>query len=149
MMYKITSDDTNQLVELFTSVFERTNSGYRGWSVTELYRGAVAYRGINECPTKEEYNKFIICNPTDGPGVELFTSAGVMFSFDESYDHKEQAAIKQQWTDLNKEMLGKQWRIEEEFVKIPAGFRVDLVRPVKELEYEVVEDDLLLCDYAD
>lgn len=148
-MYKITSNNPNELVELFISVFERTNSGYRGWSVTELYRGAVAYRGINDCPTRDEFNKFVICNPTDGVGSEFYNAAGIVFSFDESYTAADQAQIKKEWNEKNKNMLGTKWRVEDEYVKIPAGFKVDLVRPIRELEYEVLENNVLLCEYAD
>lgn len=146
-MYKITSKHPTELVEHFTSLFERTNSGWRGWSVTELYKEAVAYRGINGCPTKDEHNKFIICDPAEGFGADFFTTKGTFFSFDECYDERAQAEIKRQWFNRHEQSLDFRWKIEEEYVKIPAGFTVDLIRPVDDFGYAVIEENVTLSDY--
>ena len=145
-MYKITSKNNIKPVEVFTSVFENTADGTRGWTVTEFYKSAIAYRESHECPTRKEQRSYVICNPSDGLGCELFNLIGYHFTFDDCYDSIEQAVIRDEW--LNIERISR-WTVEEEYIKIPANFQVDLICRTEAFDYDVVESDILLCEYAD
>lgn len=148
-MYKITSDNTIQPVEFFASFFENTSRGTRGWTVTESYKSGIAYRAKHECPTRKEQSTYVLCNPSDGFGTELFGLIGYHFTFDNEYDSIEQAIIRSQWIKNERKLLSARWNVEEEYVKIPAGFQVDLIQRTEYFKYDTLESDILLCDYAD
>jgi hypothetical protein len=149
-MYKITSDNITQPVEFFASVFENTPSGTQGWTVTEFYKSGVAYRAKHECPTRKEHGTYVICNPSDGLGSDLYDLVGYHFTFDDAYTDVERDLIKNEWIKNGGSLNDKsKWNVEEEYVKIPAGFQVDLIQRTEYFKYNTVESDVLLCDYAD
>lgn len=148
-MYKIESNPQNQ-VEAFYSVFDTKDANNRGWSVTEVYSGATVFRDSGNCPTRNDHQTQLVCDPREGTGAELSNLIGLHFSFDESYDDDERATIRNKWLADRSTVLGSdQWHVEEEYIKIPGGFTVDLVRINGANSYDVVERNIVLCNFKD
>lgn len=148
-MYKIESNPENR-VEAFYSVFDPKDSNNRGWSVTEVYSGATVFCDSGNCPTKQDYKTALVCDPREGAGAELSNLIGMHFSFDDAYDDVEKTEIRNNWLSSRYSMLtSDKWHIEEEYIKIPGGFTVDLVRINGTNCYDVIEKNITLCNFKD
>ena len=148
-MYKIRSNPASP-VECFYSIFDTTGTENRGWSVTEVYSGATVFRDSGNCPTRRDYQTQLVCDPREGVGAELSSLVGLHFNFDDGYDEVEQTAIRNEWLSRHRDMLKEShWRLEEEYIKIPGGFAVDLVRSNGSRACDVVERNITLCNFRD
>ena len=145
IMYRIESPENN-FVEVFWSLFENTGSETRGWTVSEFYKHAVAYRDSHSCPTRSEFNTHCICILSEGTGCELNELIGYHFTFDDCYTDIERETIRNSW--IKNEIMST-WIIEEEYVKIPSGFKVDQINYTDNGVINIIEENVLLCEFAD
>jgi hypothetical protein len=147
-MYRIESPE-NKFVEVFWSVFENTGAETRGWTVSEFYKHAIAYRDSRSCPTRSEFNTYVTCSISEGLGCELHNLIGYHFTFDDSYTEIERDLIRNEWLKNGGLQDKDRWHIEEEYIKISGGFKVDRIQRTDYFNYDVVEENVLLCEFAD